>query len=116
MKQEVINLRQHLCLFLLPATPSTVGSYWLQESSGDRAIKIDGLNVEVCITVTRLSVPNDSQNMKSILRNIIRNSRSLHFESILFLIFLYCCGFLFLSHSPDPAHSDSTALESQPRG
>lgn len=89
MKKEVINLRQRLCLFLLPASPSTASRHWLLERSGVRAIKIDGVNVEVYVIVTSFSIPNDPQNKKSILRNIICNSRSPDFESILFLIFLW---------------------------
>ena len=95
VKKEVINLKQHWRLILLSATPSTVSRYWLQESSGNRAVKMDGLNVEVCVTVTRLSILNDPHNKKSILRNAIRNSSSLHIESILFLAFHHYCGFLF---------------------
>ena len=95
MKKEVINLRQHWRLILLPATPSTISRYWLQESSGNRAVKMNGLNVEVCVTVTRLSILNDPCSKKSILRNAIRNSSSIHVESILFLAFHCYCGFLF---------------------
>lgn len=95
VKKEVINLKQHWRLILLSATPSTVSRYWLQESSGNRAVKMDGLNVEVCVTVTRLSILNDPHNKKSILRNAIRNCSSLHIESILFLAFHHYCGFLF---------------------
>lgn len=95
MKKEVINLRQHWRLILLPATPSTISRYWLQESSGNRAVKMNGLNVEVCVTVTRLSILSDPCSKNSILRNAIRNSSSLHIESILFLAFHRYCGFLF---------------------
>ena len=95
VKKEVINLKQHWRLILLPATPSTVSRYWLQESSGNRAVKMDGLNVEVCVTVTRLSILNDPHNKKSFVRNAIRNCSSLHIESILFLAFHHYCGFLF---------------------
>ena len=56
---------------------------------------MNGLNMEVCVTVTRLSILNDPCSKKSILRNAIRNSSSLHVESILFLAFHCYCGFLF---------------------
>lgn len=95
MKKEVINLRQHWRLLLLPATPSTISRYWLQESSGNRGVKMNGLNVEMCVTVTRLSILNDPCSKKSILRNAIRNSSSLHVESVLFLAFHRYCGFFF---------------------
>lgn len=95
VKKEVINIRQHWRLVRLPATPSTVSRYCIQESSGNRAIKMDRLNVEVWVTMTTLSILNDPHNKKSILRNAIRNPSSLHFESILFLAFHHYCGFLF---------------------
>lgn len=36
------NLRQHLCLFFLSATPSSTSRCWLPESSGKRTIQGDG--------------------------------------------------------------------------